>query len=139
GWHQASVCSIPGAGRALSLIVEAMLMLSSPSADVSWSCVLESLEAAVSQAVEDASERARRLQETTQATHSGQKPVDWELRLAQLHERCQTLAGMAAGAAAKIAEVEAVLAQGEEGLKRWIRDTERARERLANWVGRAVG
>jgi len=109
------------------------------SADVPWSDVLDNLESAVSQAVSDAADRARQLQEAAQANQSSPKPAVWETRLGQLRERFEVLPARATAANGKVADVETALVQAEEALQRWMREAERAREKLATWVGRAVG
>jgi hypothetical protein len=114
-------------------------MSTSPSSVVPWSQVLENLEAAVSLAVAEAADRARRLQQAADAATPPPKPAAWEEALAQSRQRCQGLATTAAAAASKVAEVDKGLEEGEKALKDWLQETGNAREKLANWVGRAVG
>jgi hypothetical protein len=111
----------------------------SPSPVVSWSQVLENLEAAVSRAVAEAANRARRLQDAGRTTAPPTAPAAWEGALSQSRVRCQALESRATAAGGKVAELDAALAAGEDALKRWLLETRGAREKLANWVGRAVG
>jgi hypothetical protein len=107
------------------------------AASLPWSEVLERLEATVARAVAEAAERARQLETAASAAVPG--PSSWEEALETLRLRCQGVETCAAGAAAKVAEVDAALAEAEQGLQAWLRATGAAREKLAGWVGRAVG
>jgi hypothetical protein len=104
---------------------------------VPWSEVLVRVQAAVERAVAEATARARRLDA------AGESPVPpatgSQQAMQQAVQRCQALGARADGAAARVAEVDAALAEAEEALRQWLRATEAAREKLAAWVGRAVG
>lgn len=108
------------------------------SSTVAWSEVLQHVEAAVTYAVAEATERSRRLGDEpgapTPASIANPLPA-----LEQLGSRCQAVQAKGAGAAARVADVDAALAETEAALKQWLKATEEAREKLAAWVGRAVG
>jgi hypothetical protein len=106
---------------------------------VPWSVVLANVEAAVSRAVAEVTERTRRPEADAAAPAPGPGPSGPEPSLRQARERCRGLAGRADGAGARVAEVDAALAAAEEALRGWLRATEAARDKLAAWVGRAVG
>jgi hypothetical protein len=106
-----------------------------PLPAVSWSVVLASVEEAVSRAVAEVTERARTLE--VPAEPPGQ--AEPEQALAQARQRGLALSSKADGAAARVADKDAALAEAEAALRRWLGQAEAAREKLAAWVGRAVG
>jgi hypothetical protein len=94
------------------------------------------VQAAVSRAVAEVDQRERNLQA---AAEPPGRLADPQQALEQARARCQALETCAAGAAGKVAAVSAALAEAEEALQRWLHATGAAREKLAAWVGRAVG
>jgi hypothetical protein len=106
------------------------------SPPVPWSEVLAHVQAAVDAAVAEVSARAPALDAAKEPT--GPSTAGPQQALQRAWQNCQAVAGRGEGAAARVAEVDAALAQAEEALRQWLRATQAARDQLATWVDRAV-
>jgi hypothetical protein len=102
-----------------------------------WSRVLENIEAALAQVLE---ETTRREQSLTQppSIPDGDREARWRQSLADLGQRLMGLQALADRAAAEVAEADALLVSCEEALQRWRETAERTAENLAEGASRAV-
>jgi hypothetical protein len=101
-----------------------------------WTEVLGRVQQALEQAQASAAQRAEALAPSPPAADP---ELSWQRGLEQVRERLEGLSLYAERASRNIAAADAVLADGEEGLRRWLSASEAVRRTLAEWVGRAIG
>jgi hypothetical protein len=106
-----------------------------PVLPADWTDVLGRVQQTLEQARAEAEARAEALAAPPAA--DGEPP--WRRGLGQARQGVDGLAACADRAARDVAEVDAVLAAGEDALRQWLAASEAARRKLAEWVGRAIG
>ena len=100
-----------------------------------WVAVLGRVQETLQQAEAAAAAREQAL--AADDPPAGEAP--WRHGLDALRQRVDGLDRHADRAAQGVAEVDAVLTQGEEAVRTWLKASEAGRRKLADWVGRAVG
>src|SRR5437870_4149741 len=106
-----------------------------PVLPADWAAVLARVQEALQQAEAAAAAREQAL--TAEGPPAGEPP--WRHGLDALRQRVDGLDRHADRAAQAVVEVDAVLTQGEETVRTWLKASEAGRRKLADWVGRAVG
>ena len=97
-----------------------------------WTAVLSRVEEALARAI-------GQIEAREQALGAAELPAPRGPEFAALDSKAAALADAPGRITARIEPIDAELRQGEEALRRWLADAEAVRQRLAAWVGRAVG
>lgn len=106
-----------------------------PILPADWAGVLGRVQRTLEEADAAAAKRVEALE--ADAGASGRAGLGGETtpRLEQLRERVDNLASYIDRAARTVSDADVALAAGEDTLQTWLRASEAARRKLADWVG----
>jgi len=100
--------------------------------------VLENIEAALAQALQEATRRIHSSESASQAEATDARDVIFSLAREEAVQHLQGLAALANQAATEMAAEDARLAACENGLRCWLEAAEAMQRKLADWAHRAV-